>query len=398
MGQRIAAGFDLFSRFQDNSTTSRFESRTTGGTLRATFPITEEFSITPRYSLSQTEIKIPNKSDRPTTTDCLVQAAGLPKLLDLGRAPVDHHLSGTPDCVANGEASVAIKEAAGRRLTSLVGLTLIYNSLDNVQTPKSGFYAELRPEIAGLGGGDSKFTRISADARYYARSPTTCWHPLGAGRPHHGLRRRPELRIIDHTSWVRAWCAASRAPASAPATRPTPAPPAPERSAAPPYVGASLEFQFPIPLLPREIGIRGAVFADAGTLFNFEGGRSIATAGCPTGTKGRSFDVNRNGVVDAIGVTGVSEVACVRDKNVLRSSVGASILWNSPLGPIRFDYAYALSYDKGVNVGGVQVRRRPPAGIRFSGGTPVLMGGGRSRPPDDGRHVSAGLFPRCVGR
>ncbi len=330
MGQRIAAGFDLFSRFQDNSTTSRFESRTTGGTLRATFPITEEFSITPRYSLFQTEIKIPNKSDRPYN-DCLVQAAGLPNYSISGGLP-STIISGTPDCVANGEASVAIKEAAGRRLTSLVGLTLIYNSLDNVQTPKSGFYAELRPEIAGLGG-DSKFTRISADARYYREVTDDVLGILRVQGGHTmGFGDDRNLRIIDHNfmgpGLVRGFASSGIGPRDATnaGTARTGA------LGGTTYVGASLEFQFPIPLLPREIGIRGAVFADAGTLFNFEGGRSIATAGCPTGTKGRSFDVNRNGVVDAIGVTGVSEVACVRDKNVLRSSVGASILWNSPLG------------------------------------------------------------------
>ena len=30
----------------------------------------------------------------------------------------------------------------------------------------------------------------------------------------------------------------------------------------------------------------------------------------------------------------------------IRSSVGASLLWASPLGPIRFDYAYVLSKEK----------------------------------------------------
>ena len=31
------------------------------------------------------------------------------------------------------------------------------------------------------------------------------------------------------------------------------------------------------------------------------------------------------------------------EKLKLRSSVGASLLWASPLGPIRFDYAFVLS-------------------------------------------------------
>ena len=38
----------------------------------------------------------------------------------------------------------------------------------------------------------------------------------------------------------------------------------------------------------------------------------------------------------------------VRDNKDIRSSVGASFLWSSPLGPIRFDYAFALTKDEGV--------------------------------------------------
>jgi outer membrane protein insertion porin family len=65
----------------------------------------------------------------------------------------------------------------------------------------------------------------------------------------------------------------------------------------------------------------------------------------------------------------------VRDKAVIRSSVGASILWNSPLGPIRFDYAYALSKDEGEKVfvptlgkfG--HIGRDQTQAFRFSGGS-----------------------------
>ena len=70
------------------------------------------------------------------------------------------------NCVTNGEATVAVKEAQGDTLTSLVGLNFNYNSLDSVQSPRNGFIAELKPEFAGLGG-DSKFLRVAADARYY---------------------------------------------------------------------------------------------------------------------------------------------------------------------------------------------------------------------------------------
>ncbi len=166
LGQRIAAGFDLYSRYQDSANTSRFTSETTGLTLRATFPITEEFSITPRYSIYSTNIKVPNTADLPYN-DCLVTPAGQTANNTVDRLTgVGASTGGTLDCLLNGEASVAIKEARGRRLTSMVGLSFVYNSLDNINNPKNGFYAELRPEIAGVGG-DSKFFRVSGDARYY---------------------------------------------------------------------------------------------------------------------------------------------------------------------------------------------------------------------------------------
>ena len=103
------------------------------------------------------------------------------------------------------------------------------------------------------------------------------------------------------------------------------------------YFGGSLEVQFPIFGLPRELGLRGAVFADAGTLFGYKGPNT--------------FDVNRNTIIEGFSPTGsctispyvTQECIVVRDSKDIRSSVGASILWSSPLGPIRFDYAFALT-------------------------------------------------------
>lgn len=352
LGYRIAAGFDLFSKFSDNSDTSRFTSQTTGATIRATLPITEEFSLTARYSLYQTEIKVPNTADRPYD-DCLVGVNG--------GAP-----NPPPLCLNNGEASIAIKEARGEQVTSLAGLTFAYNSLDNARNPRNGFYAELRPEFAGLGG-DSKFFRISGDARYYREvyDDVVSFVRLQGGHTM-GFGNEP-LRIIDHSflgpNLVRGFATSGIGPrdVSSPSTASTAA------LGGTTYFGGSLEVQFPIPLLPKEIGIRGALFADAGTLFNFDGGRS-AVGVCPAGSKARFFDVNNNGLADP-GAVGISEVACVRDKNTLRSSVGAGILWQSPLGPIRFDYAYALTYDKGISTPTGRYGGDRLQAFRFTGGT-----------------------------
>ncbi|WP_163208691.1 BamA/TamA family outer membrane protein, partial [Citrobacter freundii] len=39
------------------------------------------------------------------------------------------------------------------------------------------------------------------------------------------------------------------------------------------YVGGTLEVQFPLWGVPRDLGLNGAVFADAGTLFGYHGRR-----------------------------------------------------------------------------------------------------------------------------
>ncbi len=358
----------MFSKFQDNSSTSRYTSQTTGLTLRATLPITEEFSVTPRYSVFATQIKIPNTTANPFN-DCLLPISGQTDLSVGNGLPTTN---GFADCLSNGEASVAIKQARGTTLTSLAGLTFVYNALDNTQIPKNGFYAELRPDVAGLGG-DSKFYRIAAEARYYKEVADDVIGFLRVQGGHTQGFGNDGLRIIDHNflgpTLVRGFASSGIGPRDV-------ASPTLAKTAAlggTTYFGTSLEVQFPIPLLPREIGIKGAVFADAGTLFNFDGGRATAAGACPAGSKGRAFDVNRNGVADFYGAAGagVNEVACVRDNNIIRTSVGASILWNSPLGPIRFDYAFALTKDKGIldpasgrRYGGDQVQA-----FRFSGGT-----------------------------
>lgn len=357
MGHRIAAGFDLFSKFNDNYHTSRFESRVTGGQVRFTFPITEEFSITPRYSLYQTEIDIPNTVDRPYN-DCTVPLVGITP----GTAGLP--VNSVFNCLTNGEASVAVKEAQGTTLTSLVGLNFNYNSLDSIQNPRNGFVAELKPEFAGLGG-DSKFLRIAADARYYREifDDVVGFVRVQGG---HVQSTSGNLRMIDHyflgPSLVRGFAPSGIGP------RDVLNDPTANAVGGTTYFGGTLEVQFPIWGLPRDLGLRGAIFADAGTLYNFDGGTRTAAAACPAGSEARAFNVNTGN-----SPFGQSNIACVRDKNILRSSVGVSLLWQSPLGPIRFDYAYALTKDDGqwgngpygfAKYGGDRLQA-----FRFSGGT-----------------------------
>ncbi len=65
------------------------------------------------------------------------------------------------------------------------------------------------------------------------------------------------------------------------------------------YFNASVEAQFPMPVIPESFGIRGAVFADAATLY----GNDINLAGVDVAGAGMEW----------------------------RASVGAGLIWASPL-------------------------------------------------------------------
>ncbi|MDJ1156776.1 outer membrane protein assembly factor BamA [Chelatococcus sp. SYSU_G07232] len=340
LGQRMAFGVDLFSKYTDNTNYARYENRVTGGQLRLGLPITEEFTVTWRYSLYQSNLKVPNTASKPYN-DCSVPISGVTPLNPNGSAMY-------PNCTYNGEASVAIKEARGDTLTSLVGATLNYNTLDNIRDPRSGFFAEVKPEVAGLGG-DSRFIRATAEARYYHEIWDDIVGMLKVQGGHIAGFGGRDLRIVDNfflgPSLVRGFAPSGIGPRDLNGGD--------ARSNAlggTTYFGATAEVQFPIFGLPRELGLRGALFADAGTLYGYKGKRA--------------FDLNGNGSFNCPGNAGFNpsaEPECInlKDDKTIRSSVGASLLWSSPLGPIRFDYAFALSKADGDRT----------QAFRFSGGT-----------------------------
>jgi outer membrane protein insertion porin family len=339
LGYRMSAGFDVFSKFTDNTRTSRYESRVTGATIRFGVPITEEFGVGVRYSFYQTNIRIPNDYKQPYN-DCSVGIQGLTPGTT-GALPLDS----LNNCLTNGEASLAVKEAAGRTLTSLVGLNFVYNTLDDKKNPTSGWLAELKPEVAGLGG-DSRFIRVTGEVRYYYPIWDDVVGLLKAQGGHIQTFGGDKLRLTDHfnpgPSLVRGFApggigardiAYDARSGSLGGTT---------------YFGATAELQFPIFGLPREIGLRGAVFADAGTVFNYAGYKAFNNLGGKTyGTNGLPI----GGCVATNAAPTYTQGNCmtVVDEKAIRSSVGVGLLWQSPIGPVRFDYSFPIAkgrYDR----------------------------------------------------
>lgn len=339
---RIAGGVDLFAKQNDNTQYAEYSTFVTGGTLRLGIPVTDEFSVSPHYSIYNTSISIPNKSGSPFN-DCTYPIDGTTP----GFGVLAGQLSATNSCLTNGEASIAIKQARGDTLTSLVGVNISYNTLDNLSAPTEGLLIELRDDVAGVGG-DSNFIRNTGDLRYFHsvfEDIVGIVHLQGGNVTGFGDERR--LRIADEfqlgPTLVRGFAPGGLGP----------------RDISDPsnykynplggsnYYGASLEFQFPLYGLPRDLGLKGAVFADMGSLFGYEGKTNFTPNG------GACIPSNVSPLF--------SQGTCVtlRDNSDIRSSVGASILWASPLGPLRFDYAYALTKD----------RYDVTQAFRFSGGT-----------------------------
>ncbi|MXQ10961.1 outer membrane protein assembly factor BamA [Microvirga makkahensis] len=349
LGYRMAAGIDLFSKFSDQTRYSRYENRMTGGQIRLGLPFTEEFTVTARYSLYQQDLEIPNDEDKPYN-DCSFPIPGV---------------TTSTNCLANGEASLAIKESQGSTITSLAGLTFNYNTLDSTRDPRNGFYAEVKTDFAGLGG-DSRYFRATGDARYYHElfedivgiARVQGGHIMGLGNDSDGA----DLRIVDHffmgPSLVRGFATNGLGP------RDISSPDANANAiGGTTYFGGSLEVQFPIFGLPRELGLKGAVFADAGTLFGYEGPTQFNPGG------GSVFDPDGGGTCER-DAGQPQDCILVLDSHKIRSSVGASILWSSPLGPIRFDYAVALSKEEGIlQADGTRIGGDRTQSFRFSGGT-----------------------------
>ena len=121
----LAAGIDLFSSRTDFQNESSFDERSTGGTLRLGYPLTESLRHAVRYTFRVDEI-----------------------------ANVDD------------SASQFIRDEEGSRTTSLVGQTLTYDRRDVRFLPSEGYYVRVDQDLAGLGG-DNRFIRHEGRADYY---------------------------------------------------------------------------------------------------------------------------------------------------------------------------------------------------------------------------------------
>jgi outer membrane protein insertion porin family len=354
LDQRLSGGVDLFARETLSSPYLSYGTETYGTNLKMGVPLREDLTLQLRYSIYSNQITLvselndcnnispngPGGSIYPTPNALIAAGAAGPAILAGAYPGYSAALAGgiQSNCLAqNGsslfEASLPVREelAQGAYLTSLAGYGLTYNTLDNNKRPTNGLLVSFGQDYAGLGGA-SHYIRSIVDFRGYYEAVSDLVGVLHLqGGDMLGLSDGGYVRMLDDfkmgPNLVRGFQPAGIGP------RDTTLGTANDALGGTMYWGASIEMQYPFYFLPKDSGFRGAVFVDSGSEWNYKAETSYAATG------------EVNGLITTS--TGVSYICgnCAMqyaDSATPRVSAGASLIWDSPFGPLRFDLAYPI--------------------------------------------------------
>ena len=211
--------------------------------------------------------------------------------------------------------SLPIQQAAlaGPAWVSAVGSTVTYSTLDNNKNPTDGIKSQLSQDLAGLGG-DVNFLRTTEDVRYYHALNDDV---VGMVRAQGGYitgwggQQVPLMNtFFGGPTMVRGFAPNGFGPRDlTPGTTM-------DNVGGSMYWATTAELQSAIPGVPKEYGLKALAFVDSGSVFGYSG---------PTIFPGSAQSLQ------------------VANSNVVRSSVGVGLSWDSPFGPLSINYAVPLS-------------------------------------------------------
>jgi len=330
---RVAGGLDLFYREQLANSYVSYTTKTLGFSPRLGFGLREDLSLQLRYSLYQTQVSLPstlNNCNNILGPNFYPTPAYIGQVLGGVDPTGNFAITGIPGCLGDGESSLPVRKelASGSTLTSLVGYTLNFNTLDNNKNPTDGLLIDFKQDFAGVGG-DVTYLKSAVDGKYYTPLVADI---VGLIHVQAGALTKignNDIRMLDHfqmgPNLVRGFAPSGIGPRDLtffPYTG------SGDALGGTKYWGASAELQMPFWFLPKEVGLKGAVYADAGSLFDYQGPTSWVQTG------------EINGLVNG----NPCKCAMVYDNsNVIRTSVGVGLIWASPFGPLRFDYAVPIT-------------------------------------------------------
>ncbi|SHE67665.1 Beta-barrel assembly machine subunit BamA [Ruegeria intermedia] len=220
------------------------------------------------------------------------------------------------DGETNG-AVIASEIAQGKRSTSSLGLSYVYDSRIGGLNPNAGALFEVGVDAAGLGG-DNKYLKTSARAIAQTKvlnEEMTLRASFEAGALHwqgDDFSRTVDRYVLGPNIF-RGFEPAGLGPRDLSNGQD-------DAIGGNLYWVARFESDFPLGL-PEELGLRGGVFYDVGNLWD----------------------------IDNVDTTGANIVGA---DGSLRHVIGVSLLWDTPFGPLRFNFSKALvkeDFDKEQN-------------------------------------------------
>lgn len=204
-------------------------------------------------------------------------------------------------------ASRFVRDQEGSRLISAVSYSLLYDRRNDPLFPTEGYVVRLGQEFAGVGG-TVRYLRTSASGEYHQPLWIEDWVGTAAVNVGvlNGLGRDVNIadRFFIGGDSFRGFRPSGLGPRDADTL---------DSLGGRIYYVGSLELGFPVGL-PKDLGVRGAAFTDFGSLWS----------------------------------AGPSDPG-VLDSSALRAAYGLGLSWMSPLGLIRFDFAWPLQkqeYDR----------------------------------------------------
>ncbi len=204
--------------------------------------------------------------------------------------------------------SIFIKEQVGEYTTSSISHSLTYDRTDSIVLPKNGFLVSGTQEFAGIGGNtkylkreiDGKAFKSFVDNKYTIKLSTSAG--IIKGIKGKKIRISDRFNVGDYT--LRGFAHGGIGPRDKVTD---------EGLGGQKYYTVSTELNFPVGL-PEEFNVTGALFADAGSLWDAD---SIAST-----AKG------------------------FYNKKSIRASVGFGVLWVTRIAPIRVDWGFPIKKEK----------------------------------------------------
>src|SRR5450756_100814 len=282
---RVALGLDAFYRQQLANSYISYGTTTIGFSPRLGFALREDLTLQLRYSIYQQTISLPSYLANCNTNpyNSLLAFNPTPAYIAGGGSATAGGQTATDAsgtglwCYSDGEASLPVRKelASGKTLTSSVGYSLNYNTLDNNKNPTDGLLVDFKQDFAGVGG-DVTYLKSTVDAKYFTPLVADI---VGLIHVQGGILTKvgSDLRMLDQfqmgPNLVRGFAPNGIGPRDINPYGTM------DALGGTKYWGASYELQMPFWFLPKEVGLKGALYADAGGLYDYQGPTSWTATG-----------------------------------------------------------------------------------------------------------------------